>query len=348
MTWIPVDVKMIPPAPPKTGLSFDQWQFNRRKNVVTKDNGIAFSDAERMRVKTVGRTCGQMAQPAWAKSDRNIQLVVAHMMWNMLKCKSSIGFPREKFEENPLALALELEEQLRKRCIDFQRQRDQVQMAGILGQKKNKTFGYAKLLSKVIYDSFRLGKKSNEIAADLSPLVTAVGVRQHRSRAQMVARVIFPAELNPPYNKRMGELYKHDVEYKRQRFLAGVGSKVSEGRTRPGSHPTAIETFQLIQAGRTVVDLAEEYGACIGRIRSLVRAGRRQALGNQRPRATFPLINVLKLWKEGCTAEEISQDSGLTLAYVVCLLQNRWGVDVTVPRPEGSCDIDAETCSLKR
>src|SRR6266480_3735422 len=338
MTFVPVDVKIIPPASPKSGLSFDEWQFNRRKKTVTKDNGIAWSDKERMNVKTVRVQSAAIAQPPWAKSDKNIQLVVAHMMWNMLKCKTSIRFPLEKFEENPLALALELEDELRKRCIDFQRQRAPIQMAAVLGQKKNKTFGYAKLLSKVIYDSFRLGKTSSQIAADITPLVTPVGVRQHRSRAQLVARVIFPAELNPPYSKRMGELYKHDVEYKRQRFLAGVGSKVSEGRARKNTYPTAIETFQLVQAGRTILDIAQEYGACVGSIRSKFLAGRKKSLGNQRPQVNFPLTNVIKLWKEGCTAEEIAQDSGLTLAYVVCLLQNRWGVDVTLPRPESSCD----------
>jgi hypothetical protein len=329
-------ITICPPGPQRADERFDRYvgTKSQKSKAVTSKTEISFSDFDKMHVKKrPAMSGGQSVIPPWSAEDKNIQLVTAYMLWGMLTMRTACGFPKERYEENPLALVLELEEQLSKRCVDVQgKRRDEIQLATLLGQRKHKTFGYAKLLSKIIYDSFRLVRKSNHIAADLDPLLSACSVRQIRSRAVKVGQVIFPPELNPPISKRAGELHRQDIEYKRARFLAGTGNKVREGRTKNHTLPTTRECFAAIEAGRTVADLSAEHGCHQSIVRDRVRVGRAQKLGKQHPKPRFARIQVLKMWNAGATLEEISEVSGLTIPYVDCLLRNRWNIDPLAPR----------------
>jgi hypothetical protein len=328
-------ITICPPGPQRDDERFDRYvgTKSQKAKAVTTKTEISFSDFDKMHVKTRSMNSGQFVIPPWAAEDKNIQLVTAMMLWAMIHMRTACGFPKDRFEENPLALTLELEEQLSKRCVDVQgKRRDKIQLDAMLGQRKHKTFGYAKLVSKIIYDSFRLSRPSNHIAADLDPLLSACSVRQLRSRAVKLGHVIFPPELNPPISKRAGELHKQDIEYKRARFLAGTGNKVREGRTKPNILPTPQECFAAIEAGRTVADLSAEHGCHQSIIRDRVRSGRAQKLGKQHPKPSFPRIHVLKMWNAGASLVEISEVSGLTIPYVDCLLRNRWNIDPLAPR----------------
>jgi hypothetical protein len=331
------EVQILPPVPESASSPhFDRHAHVRRAKAVTAKTGIAFSDFGKMSVKGKDDNKDQFLQPPWASDPKKIQRIVCGMMHAMLTSRATANFPQDEFDADSLALALKLEERLNKRCIDVRGAKDQIQLDAMLGQRKNKTFGYAKILTKVIYDSFCLLRPSNQIAADLAPIVTPCGVRQHRSRANMLARVIFDEKDNLPYSKKTGPLYKAAIEYKRQRFLAGVGNKVCEGRSKCGSLPKSTEVFMLTQAGHTMQDLATEYGCSISIIRDRYRVGRRKALGGQRPKPSFPLINVLKMWKQGYGLDQIAQASELSVAFLHCILQNRWGQDLTAPRNEGT------------
>ena len=330
-----VQVTILPPGPQRDNERFDRYvgTKSQKAKAVTAKTELSFSDIQRMHVKNRAMSNSQFVKPPWAADDKNIQLVTAYMLWGMLHMRTACGFPKERFEENPLATILDLEEQLTKRCVDVQgKRRDKIQLDGMLGQRKHKTFGYAKLVTKIIYDSFRLSRPSNHIAADLDPLLTACSVRQIRCRAVKLGHVIFPPELNPPISKRAGDLHKQDIEYKRARFLAGTGNKVKQGRTKNNMLPRPEECFAAIEAGRTVADLSLEHGCHQSIIRDRVRIGRAQKLGKQHPKPQFARTNVLKMWNAGAKLEEISEVSGFTIPYVDCLLRNRWNIDPLAAR----------------
>lgn len=318
----------LPPAKPRPELFYDRHQFRKAKKTVTRDNGVSFQDVKGMSVISKARATIQ--SPPWSTSDKKIQLVAVRMLWAMVHM-TTLSFPQAEFDKDPLSLAIKLEEQLRKRCVNFAVQRNRIQRDVILGQKKNKKFGYARLLIRIMYETYRLKKKSNEIAAELHGLVSPAGVRQTLMRANKIARVIFPPEENAPFDKRTGDATKQDIGYKRAQFSSGE-TKVRHGR-REGL-PSNKELFQLTQSGRTVEDLATEYEIYPTTMKRKIRNGQREFFGKK---STWTRLNspdiILQMYKEGCSIEKIARLAEVPLAYVHCILTTKYGKDLNAAPP---------------
>jgi hypothetical protein len=246
----------LPPAPPRPGLAFDRHQFKRTAKMVNKENGISYGDANGMRIRQASAKEGRDVPP-WAKSDAKMKLIVVRMLWSMVHM-TSLQFPQEEYDNNPLALAFRLEEQLRKRCINFAVQRSKTQRNAILGQKKSKHYGYARLLTRVFYRRYRLLKNSSEISGEMNGIVSPCGVRQLLTRANATARVVLDEADNLPLGKRASEAARARIAWKRERIARGDTKKGSG--LRKCNLPTNVELFKMVQAGRTATDLAEEYG----------------------------------------------------------------------------------------
>jgi hypothetical protein len=329
----------LPPIQPQKGEGYDLHQFSKVPKMVGKTSGISLDDLSH---DATGKTSGMHVIykmpsvkpiPLWTNSDEKIKRVVAHMLWRMAHM-TGVGFPEERFQKEPLALALELEDKLKKRCIDFFQVRNQRAQLSIVGQKRSKKYGYALLLSSIIYQRYRMNKKSNEISADFKELVSPVGVRQLLSRANVVARIIFPPEDSLPVRKDSNGRMARDLEWKRARF----GESKKSGKKR--SLPTPEECFQLVQSGRTAVDISREYECNLSSIETKIRVGRRIVLEGKMPRRGqgMSIPEILQLYKEGLTIEEITVTARRSLAFVHCVLTEHGLPKSPVPL---SCDIDS-------
>jgi hypothetical protein len=312
----------LPPAPPRIEERYDAHQFRKGSRTVNDGkNGLDHTDRKVMSTK--GRTyTSRQVIPPWTKNDAKVKLVVCRMLYAMAHM-SAIGFPQDAFDKNPLGLALELEVALAKRCINFAVQRSPAVREGILSQKKSKKFGYARLLTRVIYERYRLGKNSCVISGELHGLVTPAGVRQLISRANEVARVYLPED-SLPLSKMAGQAAHDRLAY---RLAKALGGQTKKGRRPNNVLPTALEVFKLVEAGRTLSDIASEYGAYPETISHKLIAGRKEFFGvpKQVPRASAQ--QIFAMYKEGCTVEEIASLGGVQLAYVVCILKNKFNVE---------------------
>lgn len=324
----------LPPAPPRIEERFDRYQFRKRTKMVSAKTGLDHDDAgdfaaQRsggMHLTSQGSTPSQMAVPPWTKSDSQVKLVICRMLYGMC-AMTQVKFPQDEFDKNPLGLALELEVALRKRCINFATQRSPMVQAGILGQKKSKRFGYARLLTRIIYERYRLGKNSAIISGELHGLVSPVGVRQILNRSNQIARVHLPEGASLPLSKRAGQAAKDDLAYKR--IVA------QSGRTNKQQHknlPSAAEFFTMSQNGQTATDIAQELGVHPDVVRKKICLGRRQTFRLPRKQPKVTAAEIYEMHQDGESPETIAVNSALPLAYVVCVLTTKFGVDLT-PTP---------------
>jgi hypothetical protein len=331
----------LPPVAPKKGERYDLHQFSKPPKLITKTSGI---DASEIGIRygkprgygVVSKGISEKTTPPWANSDEKIKLVVTHMLWRMVHM-SGVRFPQERFETEPLVLALELEEQLKKRCIDFFQVRNQIAQSTIIGQKRAKKYGFALLLSGVIYQRYRLNRKSNEISAEFKGLVTPVSVRQLLSRANLVARIIFPPEDSLPIRKDSNGRMARDLAWKRVGYERGdTARRTGRGRKLL---PSPEECFRLVQSGRTAMDISAEYECNLNAMESKIRLGRHIVLEGKSGkvgRSKLSIPQILQLHKEGLSIEEITQTSGRALAFVHCVLTEHGLLKAPVPV---ACDI---------
>jgi hypothetical protein len=196
---------VLPPAERPNGLAFDQSQFSRRRKerrIATAETGLTFDDAKGMSIRRTNQNNNAWGVPPWTASDEKVQRVVALQLWKMVHMSFAM-FPEERFQNDRLALVLELEKELDRRCVSFVEQGNGMIRTGVHTYKVAKDFGYAKILTQVIYSKYRLGKAANTIVADLNDMVSPCGVRQLANRLCHTARVVFDEQDAPP-PKRAG------------------------------------------------------------------------------------------------------------------------------------------------
>jgi hypothetical protein len=206
--------------------------------------------------------------------------------------------------------------------------------------KVAKDFGYAKILTQVVYSKYRLHKASNTIAADLNDIVTPNGVRQLANRMCHTARVVFDEQDAPP-PKRAGMKQKLLIDRWREQLSRKtvVNENLGTSNSYQGKYqfkkrrqankqrririPLAdVELYQLVVNGRTPVDIAEEYGANPEGVRERVRRGKREFAGLP------PLLHgckkrvILSMHADGIPIEEIAVEVKKPLAYVDCIIRN--------------------------
>ncbi len=78
-----MNIQVLPPKPPRNGLSFDLHQFNRKlkPTAVRRDgNGIAFSDYEHMHTERMSAGIYRRNDYSWAHNDATVRQVLAAMI----------------------------------------------------------------------------------------------------------------------------------------------------------------------------------------------------------------------------------------------------------------------------
>jgi len=323
-------------------LGFDRHQFARRKkdrHIVSADTKISFQDAGGMSIKRTNKNNNAWGIPPWTASDEKVQRVVALQLWKMTHM-SFAGFPEERFQNDRLALVLELENELDRRCVSFVNQGDEMIRTGVHTYKVAKDFGYAKILTQVIYSKYRLGKAANTIAADLNDIVTPNGVRQLANRLCHTARVVFDDQ-DAPAPKRAGEKqrllldrWREQYSHKAEATDEGSSSQSFQGkwafkkrreankrvnRTIPLSN---LELYQLTVNGRTPVDIAQEYGTNPDTVRARANKGKREFAGLPPMKDGCKKKLILSMHADGIPIEEIAREVKKPLAYVDCIVRN--------------------------
>ncbi len=276
-----VKTVFLPPAEPHLGLTFDRNQFARgRKSqrVVTAKNGLSFQDTGSMQLGRTNKQNNAWGIPPWTASDEKVQRVVIVHLW-LLAHMHFTNFPIERMNDQAgrMALTLEIEQAIAKRCVDFVEQDSEMERNAVLTWKISKNYGYAKILTKIIYDKFRRNMASNTIAADLE-FMSPSGVRQLSNRMCNTARIIFDDQDAPP-GRRQGET----VEYKLGRQKQNWYNAINDTRAKAyRAFPlTPKEVYEAVGAGRTFLDIANETTTDVNFVRYMSAQGRREMLGSK-------------------------------------------------------------------
>jgi hypothetical protein len=244
--------------------------------MVSAESGISHQDQQGMRIGRTNKQNNAWGIPPWTMSDEKVQRVVIVHLW-LLAHMHFTNFPIERMNDQAgrMALTLEIEQAVAKRCVDFVSQDSETVLNGVLTWKISKNYGYAKILTKIIYDKFRRNQASNTIAADLG-FMSPAGVRQLANRMCNTARIIFDDHDAPP-GKRAGEGVEYTLGRQRQRWHDVINdTRAKAYRAFP---LTPKEVYAAVGDGRTFLDIANETSTDVNFVRYMSAQGRRETLG---------------------------------------------------------------------